>query len=71
MITKDNIKDLMLVNPGELKAGHTFYRKEEDGSFAHCKLSEFEFAYLKPMTEQFIKEKRLYRRKNRPFGNFI
>lgn len=71
MITKEQEKDLILVQAGDVKPGYTFYRKEPDGSFANCKLSEFEFHYLKPLTEQFMKEKRLFKRRNRPGGSFV
>lgn len=77
MITEEQKKDLRVLTAEEtfVIGGH-FYRKEEDGSFSHCQICEGDLVdpdrahLLRLFTEKFIKEKRLFVRRNSPWASF-
>lgn len=67
--------DLKPFSADKLKIGGTFYLKNPDGSFSTCKITEDDMKHhpimMKVMTERYAKEKRLYVRYNRPWGDFV
>ena len=76
MITADQQKDLRLLKPTEtFQVGGIFYRKDPDG-FHTCCISEIDLLdedrahLLRLMTEDFIKQQRIYIRINRPWASF-
>lgn len=74
--SKIDEKDLMPFKFSEYVIGGVFYRKEEDGSFSRCRITEFELKVegrkreLRLETEELSKAGRLFRRINKPFMGF-
>ena len=70
MISKEQAKDLRPMRLEDLGADRTFYKRDENGDYSTCNLSELEIFYFRPTAEKLIKEGRLFVRKNAPYRSF-
>lgn len=70
-------KDLMLAEASEIVPGYTFYKKEDDGTFARCVIDKDEIkdqgrrSDLLWLTKKYLAEKKLFRRINDPGKSFV
>lgn len=77
-IKKIDPKELIQIKEEDVfQADPYFYKKEHDGTFSMCHITEKELEddhwrnYVNALTIEYLKKGLLYRRINKPFQNFL
>lgn len=74
--SKIDPKDLRPMKASEFKIGGYFYRKNDDGTFSVCCITEYELSnpasaqFLRLKTQQLSKEQKLFVRISNPWKPF-